>query len=83
MRRWKTVEELATMIAGRGHAGRTVTLAADTAIFVGAHLSTVAKKPTRNEVARLMCRNSCQELCVLCVGTANKICNAYGSNIEG
>ncbi|KQV36454.1 hypothetical protein ASE37_24690 [Rhizobium sp. Root268] len=83
MRKWKTIEELASMIAARGHARKTVTLTSETAIFVGSHLRTAATKPTRNEVAKIICRNSCSEMCVLCVGLANKICNAYGNNIEG
>jgi hypothetical protein len=82
MRRWTSEKDLAAMLIVRGHEGRQVKLSADTALFVGLKLITVSEKPTRNEVARLLCSCKCGDLCYACLGKANMIVNRYGHSIE-
>jgi hypothetical protein len=78
MRKWKTISELAELLIERGRANKTVTLSADTAMFVGLNVIDVAAKPNRDDLARMLCRYKCAELCYACKGKANEICHAYG-----
>lgn len=82
MRKWSSIEELANMILERGRSGNRVTLTAETAYFIGLKLQKVDAKPTRNEVARLLCGGKCADLCYACISKANQICAAYGSGLD-
>lgn len=82
MRKWTTINDLANMILERGRSGRTVTLSDETAFFVGLKLQQVDAKPTRNELARMLCSGRCSELCYSCLSKANEICAAYGSGMD-
>jgi hypothetical protein len=82
MRRWSNIEELANMILERGRSGNQVTLTADTALFIALKLQKVDSKPSRNDVARMLCKGQCVDLCYLCTSKANEICAAYGSGMD-
>lgn len=66
------------MILARSHAGKTVRLNPETAYLVGLRLMTADTKPTRDEVARMICDSKCERLCVPCTFKANAIVRAYG-----
>ena len=82
-RLWHDLGELAALLKKRAAAGKTVTMKASTAAFVAAHIETAAAKPTRDEVARLICARKCESLCYDCLGRANMVVAAYGHSIEG
>lgn len=82
MRKWSNIEELANMILERGRSGGRVTLTSETAYFIGLKLQQVDAKPTRDDVARILCNARCAELCYMCTGKANEICAAYGSGLD-
>lgn len=82
MRKWANIEELANLILERSRAQKTVTLSADTAMFVGLKLQKVDAKPSRDDVARILCNGGCEALCYMCRGKANEICAAYGSSMD-
>lgn len=74
--------EIANRILERGRAGKEVRLKADTALFVGIHLKTAAEKPTCDDIARMFCAASCENLCYMCRGKANIICARYGCGLD-
>lgn len=69
----------------RARAGMRVILAPDTAMIVAGHLETAQAKPTRDEIAFMICRRGeasrCQEPCYQCTGLANVIMRAYGCRL--
>lgn len=77
-RPWNTEKELAELMLARANAKKRVVLTPDTAMFVGMKLMTVSEKPTREEIARILCKAKCETCCYLCIGTANEIVHAYG-----
>lgn len=82
-RRWKTDTDLYESIRARAEAGKQVVLSPDTALFIALRLRDAAKeKPTRNQIARLLCVGKCEELCIGCIGSANKIARAYGASVD-
>lgn len=81
MRNWKNEKELAGLLLVRASAGRRSVLMPDTAQFVGARLMTVSEKPTRDEVAMLLCSSKCASPCYACAARANVIVSAYGSSL--
>lgn len=81
MRNWKTEKDLAAMLLVRASTRRRVVLAPETAHFVGLKLMTASEKPTRNEIALLLCTSKCSTPCYACTGKANVIANAYGSRV--
>ncbi len=78
---WRNEKELAELLIARYNAGRNVLLTPETAHFIGLHLMTASEKPTRDEVAKLLCSHKCQDLCYHCQGTANLIVRAYGERV--
>lgn len=82
MRKWSNIEDLASMILERARSGKQVTLASDTALFIGLKLQQVDAKPTRDDVARILCNARCVEICYMCTGKANEICAAYGCGMD-
>lgn len=74
-------KELGEALKERGHAGRKAVLSPETAIFVGVKLLTASKKPTRDEVAKMICGLNCKDICYTCIGKANLIVRAYGSRV--
>ena len=82
MRQWQNIEQLVALILRRAQQQKHVTLTADTAHFIALNLQKVDLKPSRNEVARMVCGGSCEVLCFGCIGKANVICNAYGSSLD-
>jgi hypothetical protein len=74
--------ELACWISERAHTGKRVILSPSTAHVVAAQLSTAHAKPTRNEVALMICRQRCASPCYECTGRANIIVNAYGARLD-
>lgn len=76
---WKSETELALMLIQRGHFERRgAYLTAETANFVGLRLMRNQEKPTRDEVAKLLCQRQCTNRCYECTGRANVIVSAYG-----
>lgn len=84
MRKWSTTKELADLILAKANAGKTVTLSPDTALFAGMNLERVDAKPSRREVALLLCtsKSKCSEPCTGCIGKANPIVRVYGQRLE-
>lgn len=82
MRKWSTLSDLAAMIIARSAAGKPVRLAPDTARLVGAKLMTADAKPTRDEVARLLCSQKCVEPCYYCKAKANAVVQVYGQRVD-
>lgn len=84
--RWQNLGELCEWIRKRARAGMTVHLASDTAMIVASHLETAHAKPTRDEIALMICRHGeaqrCQEACYECRGKANIVMNAYGCRLD-
>lgn len=80
---WHDLSDLSTRMAKKAHAGMTVTLSPGTAAIVAHHLSTVEAKPTRNEVALMVCRagskHRCAFPCTGCIAIANVVVDAYGA----
>ncbi len=77
-REWRNEKELAELLIARANGKRIVSLTPETALFVGLKLMTASTKPTRDEVARLLCSSKCQKLCYNCRGTANLVVEVYG-----
>lgn len=63
---------------------RRVVLSKSTAYIVAARLQQEGGKPTRNEIAQMVCgRSSCPLFpCYECTGKANVIVAAYGERLE-
>lgn len=81
-RPWTNEKDLAALLLARAHAGRRVILLPDTAMFVGVKLMTVAEKPSREEVARVLCNSKCERPCYLCTGIANRLVRLYGCRLR-
>jgi hypothetical protein len=81
-RRWQGLFELACWISERAHSGKRVILSPSTAHVVAAQLSTAHAKPSRNEVALMICRQRCNAPCYECTGRANIIVHAYGARLD-
>lgn len=85
-RNWRDEAELAARIAYRARLGKKVVLSPATAAIVAEHLRTAAAKPTRDEVAMMICRlgesNRCVEPCYSCKATANVVVSAYGRRLD-
>lgn len=79
MRQWNKLSDLAAMLIVRARQRKKVVLLPDTAHVVGLHLMTAAAKPTRDDVAALICDSKCRELCIPCILKANLIAAAYGN----
>jgi len=73
-RTWNGIRDLAGALIAKGRSGRRAVLSPDTAHF--------AAKPTRDDVARLICSWKCAEPCFECRGRANSVVAAYGHNPE-
>lgn len=84
-RRWRDEFELAVWMSDAAHMGKHVRLTPATAQIVACHLSTIAAKPTRDEVALMICGRGeagrCQEPCTTCRGKANIVVQAYGMRL--
>lgn len=70
------------MILAKAWAGKTVQLTPDTAMYIGLQLETVAAKPSRAEVIKMICNLKCETPCMTCTGKANVIVRAYGQRLE-
>jgi len=85
-RPWGDLAELSEWIARRARAGRNVILSPWTAGIVAAHLEKAAAKPSRDEIALMVCRlgsrDRCKEACMECTGRANEIVRAYGCRLD-
>lgn len=79
---WRNEKELAELLIARANRKRKVTLTPETALFVGLKLMTASEKPTRDEVAKLLCNSKCLQLCYNCQGTANMIVRVYGHRVD-
>ena len=81
-----SVNDLAMTLIARGEDGRHVKLTPATAYRIGLLLRTSDAKPTRDEVAILICRQKstdrCKEPCFECCGRANEIVRAYGQRVD-
>lgn len=82
MRTWRTEADLAELLIVRSNQGKHVRLTAETAHFIGLKLMTVAAKPTRDEIARILCSSKCERPCYACCGKANEIVRAYGHSVD-
>lgn len=80
-KKWSNEAELAELMLARARAGRNVVLSPDTALFVGVKLQTVAKKPTADAVARLLCNLKCATICYRCRGMSNAVVREYGLSV--
>ena len=80
-RNWTTLTELAELLIARANAKKPVSLTPDTAYLVGLKLMTVDTKPTRDEVAMLLCSSKCSDPCFTCRGTANIVVRVYGERL--
>ncbi|MBN9243370.1 MAG: hypothetical protein J0I98_11300 [Mesorhizobium sp.] len=85
-RRWRDLFELACWISGRANAGKRVILTPATAAIVASRLVAEQSKPTRDEVALMICRRReterCEEPCYDCRGRANIVVSAYGCRLD-
>lgn len=83
-RSWKTETDLAALIMQKVNANKRVTLSPETALFVSLQLTQVSTKPTRNEVALMICRwkEKCSAPCYECMSRANVVVAAYGQRLE-
>lgn len=85
-RRWRDLFELACWISDRAYLGKHVRLTPATAHVVAGQLRTCHAKPTRDEVALMICRhgeaNRCQDPCTSCRATANIVVGAYGCRLD-
>lgn len=85
-RRWRDLFELACWISERAAMGKRVIMTPATAHVVARHLSQCHEKPTRDEVALMICKrgeiNRCAEACYDCRGKANIVIRAYGCRPE-
>jgi hypothetical protein len=83
---WRDLKDLAGYIGQLARLGEHVTLTPRTAHIVAAQLETAAAKPTRDEIALMICRrgeaNQCQEPCYDCRGRANIVVRAYGCRLD-
>ncbi len=81
-RRWRDLFQLACWVSERAAMGRRVILTPDTAHVVAHLLSQCHEKPTRDEVALMICKhgevNRCVNACYDCRGKANIVVRAYG-----
>ena len=82
--RWPTMEALAEAIYASAKARKLVVLTPDTASLVAGALRRSGAKPTRDEIATMICRSrKCGETrCYNCTGLANVIVEAYGESWE-
>ncbi|QDB99688.1 hypothetical protein [Mesorhizobium sp. 8] len=85
-RRWRDLYELACWISGRANEGKRVVLSPATATIVALKLAAEHEKPTRDEVALMICQrgeaNRCTEPCYTCRGRANIVVQAYGCRLD-
>ena len=85
-RSWEDLADLARQMNAKADAGMQVVLKPDTAKLIAFHLSICHVKPTRDEVALLICRRSsreaCDQPCFECAGRANAVVNAYGFRLN-
>ena len=81
-RRWSDLFELAVWISERAHTGKRVILSPTTAHVAAAQLAVAHAKPSRNEVALMICRQRCAAPCYDCTGKANVIVHAYGARLD-
>ncbi|WP_152979718.1 hypothetical protein [Mesorhizobium sp. 1M-11] len=86
-RRWRDLFELSCWISERAAMGKTVFLSPATAHVVARHLSTCHEKPTRDDIALMICKrgeiNRCADPCYDCRGKANIVIRAYGCGAGG
>lgn len=82
MRRWTDEKDLGYLLIGRAQKGKSCLLSPDTAYFVGLKLLTAGEKPTRDEVAMLLCSSRCERPCYACTCRANEIVRAYGARAD-
>lgn len=86
VRRWRDLFELSCWISERAAMGKRVILTPETAHVVAQHLSQSHRKPTRDEVALMICKhgeaNRCANACYDCRGKANMVTRSYGSRPE-
>lgn len=80
--RWQTLAALADAIRAKAKAKKNVILSPETANMVAHALEHADAKPSRNEVAMMICRLKCSVRCYTCTGVANVIVNAYGESWE-
>lgn len=84
--RWRDLFELACWISERALMGKRVILSPGTAAIVASQLRTCHEKPTRDEVALMICRHGsrgrCETPCYECRGRANVIVRAYGCRLD-
>jgi hypothetical protein len=85
--RWQHLGELCEWIRTRAHANKRVILAPDTALIVAGHLEVAHAKPTRDEIALMICKRGasgrCDAPCYDCAGRANMVARAYGCRFPG
>lgn len=83
---WRDLADLAAGIAEHAREGRNVRLTPATASIVAAQLEVAAAKPTRDEVASMICSRGqaarCETPCYECRGRANIVVRAYGCRLE-
>lgn len=78
---WNDLGELADLLHKKAQADKPITITAGTAAFIASHLKTAHAKPTRDEVAHLLCKHDCKAPCYECKGRANEIVRIYGERI--
>ena len=83
---WRDLAELTARIEKLARSGKPVHLTPATASVVADQLRVAMSKPTRDEVALLICgpgrAGRCQVPCYECRGHANLILQAYGCRFE-
>ena len=76
---WSNEAELAMLLIVRGNEKRGVRLEPETALLIGRRLMQAQSKPSRNEIAKMICSGMrCTKPCYDCTAKANVIVSAYG-----
>ncbi len=75
---YRTIHDLADMLATAAREGRNAKLTPQTASLLATALRAFAARPTREEVAKAaFCSRQCDEICYPCRGKANVVCRIY------
>lgn len=86
MRAWKNVADLVYMMRACARDAKPVILSPGTALVVAAQLDKADAKPTRDDIALMICkrgqRHRCEAPCYECRGKANVVVHAYGAALE-
>jgi hypothetical protein len=77
-RPWQIEKDLAALLLARSRRNRPSIITPDTAVLIADALMHQGDKPTRNEIALMLCSSRCTAACYACMGRANIVAAAYG-----